>query len=280
MQLIAVSLIGIPASGKTTLAHKILKMSTMNTLNAGVIIISFDNYIKINFSELTEGEYKQQRETLMRKIDNFMQLLSENEQHRWSEILMSHELKVQYDIKLNYPTLVLLDDNMFYRSMRQRVRAICRSLQSEHFQIFIKSSLQEAKKRNQQRSTQVPDSIIDKMNDLIEPPTNPQAIIISSFIDDATLLEMLEDRINNPETIEVNQLKIQQRQSIIHEMDLITRKVLSMKIKSLSTKDNIAKYCETLNRKRKEFLDDLRSQNLDTADLDSLRAAFNCYLDE
>lgn len=282
MKLIAVSLIGIPASGKTTLAHKIFEMSTMNSLNAGVIIISFDIYININFSEITEGEYKLQRETLISKTKDLMKLLTENEQHRWSEILTSHELKVHYhNIKLNYPTLVLLDDNMYYRSMRQRVRAICKSLQCQHFQIFFKSSLQEARERNQQRSTQVPDSIIVKMIDLLEPPTNPRTIIInSSLIDDATVLAMLEDRISNPEAVEVSQPKISQHQSMIHEMDLITRKVLGMRIERLTTKDNITKHCETLNRKRKEFLEDLRSQNLDAADLESLRAAFNCYLDE
>lgn len=278
MQLIAVSLIGIPGAGKTTLAHKILEMSRNGSLSAGVIVISFDDYIKINFDELLDGEYKQHRESLICKIQDLIQLLRDSEHHRWSEVLSSHELQIHnQNIEPNSPTLLIIDDNMHYRSMRQRIRALCKTLQCQHFQIFMKSSLEDAKERNRERPTPVPDAILENMFNLLEPPTNPRAICID--VEDETLLEKLEDRIAQPETIEEPQPKLQQQQSILHEMDLITRKELSERIKALSEEQR-AKQCSSLNRKRKQFLEDLRAQSLDTADLESLRAAFNCYLDQ
>ena len=49
MKLYVATLIGIPASGKSTLAHRILEMSRKNILAANIVIVSFDELLKINF---------------------------------------------------------------------------------------------------------------------------------------------------------------------------------------------------------------------------------------
>lgn len=277
MRLIVVSLIGVPASGKTTFAHNLVEMSKEESLPVGVITISFDDNVKMDFSDIAEGDYKRQREELLLKIEELIHGVNIN---RWSEI---QGLKFNHNMKLHQPILIVIDDNMFYRSMRQRVRAMCRKLQCDHFQIFLDTPLAIAVRRNINRDLSVPESIVVKMFNQLETPTNPRTIKISGNIKNDDLLLMLNDRIANPEKLEepTEQQKIQQLQSLIHEMDLITRKELRVKIQSLKTKENLATTCATLNQKRKEFLDNLRSQNLEnSADLDLLRKAFHRYLDE
>lgn len=282
MQLIAVSLIGIPSSGKTSLAHKLVEMSRNGLLQAGVVVISFDDHIQIDFSDVSQGDYKKGRESLLRNIEDLMKQLKDNQQNLWMEILASHELKINlHHIKLNYPSLIVFDDNMYYRSMRKRVRAICRNLNCRHFQIFMETSLDDAIQRNLQRLNKVPESIIEKMHQQLEMPGSSRTIFIETkAVTDDALLLMLHDRIANPEKIEDSTTNTPQQQSLIHELDIITRKEMSGRIKSLGSVKGIPEICATLNRKRKEFLEDLRTQTLDTADVESLRTAFNCYLDK
>lgn len=283
MQLIVVSLIGIPASGKTTFAHKLVELSKQNTLNASVIVISFDDHIKMDFTKLTEGEYKNLREVLITKVEDALRLFIVNEQSNWTGILSSKKLITEESwihLKNNFPTIVVLDDNMYFRSMRQRIRMICKNLKCQHFQILLNTSIDRARSRNQRRSQQVPELIIEKMFRKLEVPSNPRTIVIEEGQDNEIMLGLLHDRIENSEKLEetTEQQKIQQ-QSKFHEVDIITRKELSKSIKSLESSDFPA-VCEALTRHRKEFLKGLKSKDLLSVEVDSLIETFRCFLDQ
>lgn len=285
MKFIAVSLIGIPAAGKTTFAHRLIELSKRNDLSASVILVTFDDYIKMDFNKLA-GEYKAFREKLQLKIEGLLRLLMSSEQLRWTEILSSHELKVHKDnfnLKQSLTTLFILDDNMYFRSMRQRIRAMCKKLQCQHFQIFMKSSFDEATKRNKDRSSseQVPESVIEKMLRKIETPRNLRTIVIEHGQDDETLIALLHKRIEDPERTEepAEHQKSQQQQSIIHDVDIITRRELNKKIKTIESTD-FTSVCAALNQCRKEFLEDLKDKDLFSVEVDSLITAFRCILDQ
>lgn len=272
MQLIAVSLIGIPASGKSSIAKRILDLSRNHSLEASVIVISFDEHIQLNFTGISEGLYKTAREELMMKVEDLLKKLTEG-----SPLELKDE---QLSIQPDGPSLVILDDNNFYRSMRQRVRSICKTVQCQHVQIFMKSSLEDAVGRNRQRPEPVPDSIIEKMFNQIETPVNHRTIIIENLdIEDKTLCELLKERIKHPETFEEPAESTVQQQSIIHEIDILTRKELSLRIQAIKSKPCFTQSCEIMNRRRKEFLEELRTRNLGSEDINSLLKAFHCYLD-
>jgi tRNA uridine 5-carbamoylmethylation protein Kti12 len=275
--LIAVAtLIGIPGSGKTNLAGKVLELSKSGELEVGVIVIHFDDFIKIDFEEVNEGDYKKSRESLMNLIKELIEKLNENE---WQQIIKLPQ--IHFNLKPNSQTLIILDDNMNYRSMRQQVRAICRTTNCQHFQIFMNISLEEAKERNRLRSTKVPENVIEKMFLNFDVPVNSRTIVLEKNYTIETLLNMLKDRLRNPENLEIiEQQKIPQQQTLIHEIDLMTRKELNERIKTLKGTENFSQICFELNRKRKEFLDELKLKSLSTVDIDSFRTAFNCFLDE
>ena len=285
MKIIVVSVIGLVAAGKSTLAKRIIGLSKVGALLASVIVINFDDHLDVDFDNLSNGKYKRLREDLLQKIEGAIKQLLQSERYHWDEIL-TDELKIRTDnfhFKVNgldlEPTLILLDDNNYFHSMRQRNRALSRNIQCHHFQIYIKSSLHEAKLRNQKRSRPVPESIIDRMFHQLETPTNSNTIIITPGVEDEDLIHLLHDRIENPEkVIEVE--RIQQQQSILHEMDIITRKELSIKIQSLKSSSNISSYCATLNQKRKEFLQNFKSKMDLEDDIETLRRSFLCYLNQ
>lgn len=278
-RLIVVSLIGLPAAGKSSLAHKLVDMSRRKLLQSSVVVISFDDYI--NLDEL--GDYKHQREALLGQIESLLLHLIESVGH-WGSILSTHQLMIPqtgYNLTAHCVTLIVLDDNFYFRSMRQRVRAMCRNIHCPHFQIFVKSSLDDAIQNNLRRSNLVPEAIIKKMHLQLEEPVNPRTIIYERSLEDHDLLEMLHDRIKDPErNDEQEDQRDIQIQSAIHELDIITRKELSSKIQSLRSTENFSAICKTLNERRKMFLEDLRTKQLESADVESLRVAFQLYLDK
>lgn len=273
----AVSLIGLPASGKTSLAYKILKLSKMNMLNASVIVISFDEFIKLDFSSINDGDYKKERDALMTRIEMLMKKI-----HTENHLNTSELSPESYHIKSNCVTLVILDDNFYYQSMRQKVRALCRSIGCDYFQIYMESSLDSCIERNNTRQNSVPQSIILKMFHNFEIPTNSRTIFIRNP-NDENLITALKDRMENPEKLIENMEETPEKhQSFVHEIDLMTRKEIGVRIKSMKglNKAETSLICAGLNEKRKKFMDDLRAKKITNTDVVQSREAFNLYLDE
>jgi tRNA uridine 5-carbamoylmethylation protein Kti12 len=284
MRFIIVSLIGIPASGKSTISMKIHKLSKENLLNTNVIVLNFDELIRIDFANITDGDYKKSREVCFIKIENLIGKLKTETFSNWMKIIASDELKIpQNSISLsseNPVTMLIIDDNMYYRSMRQRARQICRACDCKHFQIFMKSSLADAIARNSKRCSNVENSVIEKMFNDLEVPENTRTIFveIENFNEEKFQAE-LKDRIDNPEVLTEEHQKEPQEQSIIHEMDLVTRKEIGSKMQEVKGTVNKKEYSEKLNLMRKKFMEDVKSGNLTFATVEDLKIGFRKLLD-
>jgi hypothetical protein len=145
----------------------------------------------------------------------------------------------------------------------------------------MKCSLVAALERNSNRIDSVDKRVIEKMFNDLEVPLNSRTITITieAPIVDADLLRDLNDRMSIPETLTEKPQKIAQDQSIIHEMDLITRKELSLKIQELKSTDNLNRISLELNAMRKQFMDDVRNQRLEFSSIEELKIAFRNLLD-
>ena len=284
MRFIIVSLIGIPASGKSTISMKIHKLSKENLLNTNVIVLNFDKLIRIDFANITDGDYKKSRDVCFIKIENLIGKLKTENFSNWMKIIASNELKIpQNSISLsseNLVTLLIIDDNMYYRSMRQRARQVCRACDCKHFQIFMKSSLADAIARNSKRCSNVENSVIEKMFNDLEVPENSRTVFmeIENF-EEGKFLAELKDRIDNPEILTEEHRKEPQEQSIIHEMDLITRKEIGSKMQEVKGKKNMKEYSEKLNTMRKTFMEDVRSGKIKFETVEGLKDGFKKFID-
>lgn len=276
MKLFVVSLVGIPASGKSTLARRILKMSSENSLSVNVVVVSFDDMMKIDFKSISDGDYKQHREEFFNKLERILTKFKDDLEILSNEI-PSDSFHVTPE---NTSTLFILDDNMYLRSMRQRSRKMCKNCRCDHFQIYIKCFLDVALVRNSQRINSVDKLVIEKMFNDLEVPLNSRTITIEAPIADDDLLNDLNDRMSMPETLTEEPQKIAQDQSIIHEMDLITRKELSLRIQELKSTDNLNRISLKFNAMRKQFMDDVRNERLEFSSIEELKIAFRNLLDD
>ncbi|KAG5682548.1 hypothetical protein PVAND_011894 [Polypedilum vanderplanki] len=254
MKFIIVSLIGIPASGKSTLSSIISKLSAECLLNANVIILNFDDLIEIDYGNISDGDYKKSRDFLFNEIEKLIKMLmDEKNPFKWAPIIEQSALKVPLNFitikEANSSTLIILDDNMYYRSMRQRARLISKNCHCEHFQIFVKSALYDAIERNKKRKSSVDVGVIQKMFNDMEIPINARTINVDIMnLNEETFLNELKDRIKEPEVLtEEPQMKVPQDQSIVHEIDLMTRKEIGIEIKRIGNKGNLKEISEKLN---------------------------------
>jgi tRNA uridine 5-carbamoylmethylation protein Kti12 len=284
MKFIIVSLIGIPASGKSSLSHVISRMSAENSLNANVITLNFDELLEIDFGRISDGDYKKSRENLIARIEAMIRsLTSEPETSKWAPLIAKLRVPSKF-ITISGPgnphTLVILDDNNYYRSMRQRARQLSKNCKCEHFQIFAKSAASDAIERNKRRESAVDVAVIEKMFNDMETPINARTISVEiERLDEEAFLCQLRDRIERPEELtEEACVRVPQDQSIVHEVDLMTRKEVGELIKEGGGDGNLRDISSRLSEKRKEFMNDVRSGKMELSDVDTMRMAFRKFI--
>lgn len=280
MRVYVVALIGIPASGKSSLSKIILDLSRRKSFSANVVLICFDKLLKIDFASMADGDYKRKREELFIKLENLVANFVTNF-YCLSDEIPPDDIHTSAE---NSSTLFILDDNMYFRSMRQRARQLCKNCGCDYFQIFMRTLLKNAIERNSQRrrSERVDKSTIEKMFNDLEIPLNPRTIVLElSSIDENNLIAQLNDRIAQPEVLVAEEPpKIPQNQSEIHEMDLMSRRELAVKIQSVKLKENFSKLSFELNEKRKKFMNDIRSEKIKFSNLEDFKIALKNLFDE
>ena len=74
--------------------------------------------------------------------------------------------------EVSKPKVVVVDDNMYYGSMRQQMRRIAERYQAGFVQVYVAISLEAALEANARRpvSEQVPGEVIHRMSEKMEPP--------------------------------------------------------------------------------------------------------------
>lgn len=272
-KLIVVSLIGVPASGKTSFGKKLMQWSTSEKIDFGVVHISFDDTMQIDYQTLNDGDYRKSRMRVLIELEKLLESLKEH-----GEITESVQLKITSNLKSQ--NLIIIDDTMHYRSMRRQIRALCRRVECEYFQIFFDLPLSLAIARNAARANQVPESVVKKLFEIMEKPQNERTIWIDQTTTDDELKDKIINRMKNPENliIAVNS-KTPQEQSLIHQADLMTRKLLNIKIKSLIVDGKeLSIVSQHLNQARKKFIEDLRQGRVYADDVESLELMFESCL--
>lgn len=186
-----VLLVGLPGSGKTTLAHFIKQVfgkeeeASNSTLSLNVIHICYDQIITIDVgrccssdSDSLWSEARQEVITMVEKVVNVLKC-SPNAQETYQVIFKEcGDFKLihsdfEWDICMNRRTVIVLDDNMYYRSMRYSYYQLARRLKLGFCQLFIDCPVDSALEFNERRISEerVPEAVIKKMANRLEPPT-------------------------------------------------------------------------------------------------------------
>lgn len=280
----------ILASGKTSLSSNIL--TGYEEINADVIVISFDDFIKLDYSDtavLANGDYKKSRESLLNKMKFLLENIKQVPSHELESFLLTSVTSSGLSISANkfritghQKLLILLDDNNYLKSMRKNIKSICNNLEVTYFQMFLEVDVETAILRNSHRSNPVPDEIIEKLHAKLELPSKDSCIYIHQDNAKVEIFKMINEKLSQPFRVFPKlTTPIAIQSSVVHAIDLIIRKEINSKIKEMKKQDQDIQGCFLkFNCKRKQFLNNLRSNHLETTNVDELTIKFHSFLDD
>lgn len=166
-------------------------------------------------------------------------------------------------------TLIIIDDNNYYQSMRYKQIQLCRKLGVSFGILYFPLTLEKCLVRN--RNSRLPEDVIRRMFSLLETPLNcfhyEEGTRIENFI------EYLEDKFQKPlkQSSEIKG-KTPMTQSQIHVYDLHLRKLVSETMKVVASDKKLV--AEKLNHKRKTILENVRNLEISVENLDDLTLIF------
>lgn len=244
---------GLPGSGKTSLCKHFL--AHVNEYEEGIEVehICFDKLAL----EYNLENYKEFRNEVFKFVE-----------HNLDEYL-----------SMNKKTILILDDIMYYRSMRKQYYNLCKKYGLCYCQVYINCDYDVAISRVANRDEDddehyektYPETILQIAQKLEVPSAEPWERFTIELqnevnLDNATMdlvwntinssmlcpVESTGDTDDEDETIEENE---------IHLIDIILRKYISEKIKNIKMKDedvNVSLIGKELSIKKKSFLDKIK----------------------
>lgn len=274
-----INLAGIPAAGKTTFCRQFCEYLHDNKDPFNVVHIEFDQFVRIPMGE----ERLQYFGSKMFKQNRF--------RLRWIIRELIDDIKVNRSIEkslklfhIDYPEctlrtvlqsnignfIILIDDNMYYKSMRKEIRSIAKEKSTGYLILHLEISVAEAISRNKSRTEEkrLAHDIITHMASKFERPEQSEGSIVRFNMEGYSQFQVIIDAIQqciqhplSPEPIAMNTVV---EQSQLHRLDLILRKEISQKMKNSDTNRRILAeiYCQ----KRKLILNDLRRGLLNIPD--------------
>lgn len=201
-------LMGLPSSGKSTIA-RLLAKEISNTCETLCIIIGTDDIRRLIPSQL---------ENFNPELEPFIKNATLH--------------NIEFCLKNEY--LVINDDMNYYKSMRHELKELAEQNNAHFIIIHIQISLQTALKWNKKRGSPIPDEVIKRVHDRFDAPgdyawDNPHYTIQSDKVNPQSavkaILPVLIPIINHPPT--PPNLPTSSTPGINEAIDKLTRKIIT-----------------------------------------------------
>ncbi len=305
-------LCGIPGSGKTTVATALAAAAEASGTTT-ITVIHFDKQDGELVEEFDPEQWKKDREASLEAVSKA--LMSSNTEINYTNTATSSDNNSSVN-KNKGRNLVIVDDTMHYRSMRAECWRIARSTGAAYLYSHIKCPIERALERNNHRprGQRVPEEILKRTASIFEPPEENQQCAYDTEryrvmldLEDGVLIEgeaNSSSKITSGNALwcrveaawgapapapfdeEAEELRIVEARkvtegSLIHQVDVQTRKYLSEILSSIAqkeeqeaeesgdggggsgAKEEKKKRAEALNKARRQALDTFRSEFLD-----------------
>uniref|UniRef100_A0A1B6HB79 Uncharacterized protein n=1 Tax=Homalodisca liturata TaxID=320908 RepID=A0A1B6HB79_9HEMI len=247
-------LVGIPGSGKSFFRAFLEDyMRANNKTELGLTrlcSVCYDNYSSVrNPSQLCNGnKWKNERLQIMKDVEKMCILLKENDYKNIKELFPN--VIVNGSEENPDCNLIVIDDNMFYRSMRYEYFKLGKANNLSFCQIFFDISLEKALKYNEQRNIQakIPETIIKTMFSKIEQPQPARnlweinSVIVSSHADFKdkhvfnSVMTCIKSAVANPlKVIDMDSIKEEAKRitksNALHQIDNVLKQLVGLCIK-------------------------------------------------
>lgn len=187
-------LVGIPGSGKSTIARAIIELNSqsgsqnLSSHTDETNVSRFDDIILIDYDDLTTKQLTLRNENSRSSCSSFDSI--ELEAWRNSRVVALQKLKDSLSTHFTSSTdensnlLIILDDNFHLRSMRREIYRSCQEMIERHPQaqigfavLFCSAPLEACFQRNDLRSgkERIPRDVINRMAMGIEQPDGSKA---------------------------------------------------------------------------------------------------------
>lgn len=246
-------LIGIPGAGKTTFCKNLALQ--LDKKEFQLYVVSYDDI-------RNDGNLKRYKE--FRNI---------------AQMTAKEKIQLITKEKSTFKHLVIIDDNMYYKSMRYEYYKLARQYEISFLEVYFDVNLEIALERNRNREQPalIDEHVITNMYNKLEKPQQWEQnhIFINSNIDsirNQLFLDKLSKSFDTPlKNIVVEKIKI--KPSKLHVADLLLRKIVHQKLQT--NVQHSIKYTNVKNSVYKDIKNGiLHIENLDENELGSFLEQF------
>jgi tRNA uridine 5-carbamoylmethylation protein Kti12 len=279
MQLTVVLVCGAPATGKTTTC-KYLK--ECHSAEYTVVYLNFDDMferyqIHISAKQFNNNNWKKCREYMAQLSMNIIfQYTKQNDKRQ----VLDSFLEDYYDsiraITEELPTILLIEDNFQYISMRDEYRMMCKQNSVRSLSVLLTAPTKTCLERNSSRKGYVKEDTIVNINNNLEIKSN-EFVLDTSKATTPQIVESILSKIKsiNQEPIlkYVSQEEQEQKRehdrlqclkSDSHQLDLQLRKKVSQLIRDhiANVKDKQT-VIRLINQEKKKFLEEMNNNSVE-----------------
>lgn len=276
-----VLLIGLPGSGKTyfrTFFEDLFKNNFNSSLGrVGLQSISYDDYLCVhNPMELKyNSKWKVERNNILKNVEELVISIKQTDKNELEDCCSSRLKKSSKDYD---KFVILIDDNMYYKSMRYDYFKLAKIHNTSFAQLHFKISLEEALKCNESRGrNKLPEEVISRMFSKLEPPDiknvwELNSVTILSYANFKNtnvvkpILDCIKTALDNPITNKDDNLyKLKPQQittsNALHQVDNLLKKLVGDCIKRKTKEKDTANrqiVAKSLSNRRLEILSKIK----------------------
>jgi O-phosphoseryl-tRNA(Sec) kinase len=331
------ALFGLPGSGKTSLAKRLVSLSAAETMRTGTLHVPTDReplqFIHICYDYIFpaslqskfvehagsdgDSEWKKYRTGILNCLDDLISqgftLTSDEDGMVASNISgMNMGLRDRFNLcvndrhQKNGNIVYVIDDNLYYTSMRYEYLQLAKKYQISFAQVYVTCDFKVAQERNLIRNVneQVPQEVISAMAGKLEPPDesrnwqryshtwNTELAMSMEPIIELIWTSLADPVIDVEERLRHSRMasRVLCSTNLLHQSDQILRRLISSEMANVSklniTKEKLKVKAADLLTKKSQILEDLRKglilvekdwdcENISAKDLNS---PLFCYL--
>ncbi|GAU93577.1 hypothetical protein RvY_05500 [Ramazzottius varieornatus] len=182
--IVLVVMSGLPGAGKSTFANTLQAAFKVKYPDTVVFLVEYDALVK----QIIPSEWKRQRLEVLDAVSHLVLTIrsgssgreAESDKESLGEHILRFNAQALRSASRSSKIVVILDDNMYYRSMRYQVFQRAIQLRAGYCQIHIAVALGTAVRQNLLRTCPVPEEVIARMAAAFEEP-NPTRYIFEQY---------------------------------------------------------------------------------------------------